>query len=116
MKAEPINGREYKFVKIEGFDMWFLYFSPEDEDFDQDMYDVFQMNMEGLIKDEYAVNKNIRLYMTRMEVLNRYGFIKYKEVANKYKEVILIREVGSYMHLHDNYVIIEEVISDSFPI
>lgn len=103
-----------RYVKVEGHPEWFMLLSetnPEPDGLSENMQErIFRSHVCKLHDDSVEA----RLGLTHRIIMTATRNLDYTNLVNKYG-AILVREIGSYMLLH-NSKIVDEIYSDIFPI
>lgn len=115
------------FVKIEGYgDQWFLLVREVDEIPSPSMMCVMDKKMQGIVGGELTLFLKGEIIGDIESIRRKLDFVtqnphsrkKFEQALIKYKEPLLIREIGSFMSLGDNRFIKEIVVqnSEDFPV
>lgn len=104
-----------RYLKIKGHDNWFLYLEKNQNEPDF-LSDNMRSNIIDRLTHEYiSTNKKYdELILKEKLIFSCNHVLNYKELANKYGNV-LIRQSGSWMTLNNIEDIIEEKYDEYFP-
>lgn len=104
-----------KFVKIEGYEGWFLVIDNIDQTTNS-LNEQMQERLERYVGGEIKQEGDKRLFLERFSCITN-NKIDYRTIFKKYSHIgsLLIREIGSYMFLTKDLKITEIVYSECFP-
>lgn len=103
-----------RYVKIEGYDNWFLALEPN-ESAPSGISERSQKQLLSIVAGGLHAEKEVP-DLTQRLVMAATTLLDYEALTIKYNQTLLIRPIGSYMTLHESNKIIEEKFSNNFPI